>query len=101
MNLPTVAQPSCNACLKQVMAGYASWAVRREQPVSETYLGAAGVINGHCGEGFVQMEEVKVGSQGEAVSKVQGVSGAGRNGGGGGGLGLVAAVVVGVVVAML
>lgn len=61
MTLPSVAQPTCNGCLKSAMATFAKWAVKSEQPLSMTYMSCAQTVDGVCGAGFADVN-VKVGS---------------------------------------
>ncbi|KPI44920.1 uncharacterized protein AB675_2806 [Cyphellophora attinorum] len=70
MNLPQVARPTCNGCLKQAMSIFAKWAVRYEQPLAETYLDCAGIVNGVCGSGFADAN-VKAGSVNDAQGSTQ------------------------------
>ncbi|ETN36893.1 uncharacterized protein HMPREF1541_07880 [Cyphellophora europaea CBS 101466] len=61
MNLPSVATPTCNGCLKAAMQVFAQWAVKSEQPLSMTYLACAQTVDAVCGAGFADTN-VKVGS---------------------------------------
>lgn len=61
LNMPTGSTPTCNPCLKQTMQVFADYAVRREQPLAQTYLACAGMVEGVCGAGYVDMQ-VQVGS---------------------------------------
>lgn len=61
LTLPAVAKPSCTSCLQQTMAIFAQYAVRKEQPLAQTYLGCANGVDSHCGPAFAATN-VKVGS---------------------------------------
>ncbi len=61
LNLPAGGSPTCNDCLHQSMNIFAQYAVRKEQPLSSTYLGCATAVDGTCGAGFADTA-VKVGS---------------------------------------
>ena len=61
LNLPQGGDPTCNECLHQSMNIFAQYAVRKEQPLSSTYLGCASAVDGTCGAGFADVG-VKVGS---------------------------------------
>ena len=61
INLPASAKPTCNDCLKKTMQVFAEYAVRKEQPLSQTYLACANQVDGGCGAGFADTS-VKVGS---------------------------------------
>ena len=61
LNLPAGGSPTCNSCLHQSMNIFAQYAVRKEQPLSSTYLGCADAVDGTCGAGFADTA-VKVGS---------------------------------------
>jgi len=47
------ARPTCNACLQNTMAVLDANAANRSQPISNTYISAANMINAQCGPGFV------------------------------------------------
>lgn len=77
INLPTAAKPTCNDCLKNTMQVFAEYAVRKEQPLSETYLGCANQVDGGCGAGFANTM-VKVGSVSSGMGdQAQAMKGAG------------------------
>ncbi|KAI9871158.1 MAG: hypothetical protein M1823_008530, partial [Watsoniomyces obsoletus] len=38
LNMPAGSRPSCTQCLKQSMHVFAEYAVRKEQPLAQTYL---------------------------------------------------------------
>lgn len=61
MNLPSVAKPTCNGCLRSAMEVFGRWALKSEQPLSMTYLSCAQTVNGACGAGFADAN-VQVGS---------------------------------------
>jgi hypothetical protein len=52
-NLPTNSQPSCSACVQDVMSVFAGAAKSSSQVVSKTYGAAAAKINSGCGANFV------------------------------------------------
>lgn len=51
--LPGGAQPTCSTCLQNTMAVFSANAANRTQPVANTYIDAAKLININCGPGFV------------------------------------------------
>ena len=53
IQLPGGSRPTCNRCLQDAMAVYAQAAGSKEQPVTNTYLTAAQLINVNCGPNFV------------------------------------------------
>ena len=63
MALPQGSEPQCTPCLKQTMDIFSGYAVQKEQPLSETYLGCAAQVNTRCGESFASTQVI-------AVSKV-------------------------------
>ena len=84
LTLPSGSKPTCNACLKQTMQVFAEYAVRKEQPLSQTYLGCAQMIDRDCGAGYAAVD-VKVGSVDSGMENGkqggQGTNAAGRNDG--------------------
>ena len=69
LNLPQVAKPTCNSCLKAAMGVMAEWAVRKEQPLASTYLGCANVVAGVCGKQYADTT-VAVGSVADSVQGI-------------------------------
>jgi hypothetical protein len=69
-------KPSCGRCLAATMGLFAQWATVDGQPLVETYLASAGVVNAHCGVGFADTN-VTVGSDVVGGSGRVGVSGIG------------------------
>ena len=66
--LPAASDPSCSACTQSVMALYAAQAGNLSA-LGAVYDAAAGVADGACGAGYVQVA---------AVSRAVGVLGGGR-----------------------
>lgn len=56
LTLPQASEPQCTACLKQTMEIFSGYAVQKEQPLSESYLGCAAQIDKGCGEDFANTE---------------------------------------------
>ena len=83
LTLPSGSMPTCNACLKQTMQVFAEYAIRKEQPLAQTYLGCAQMVDGDCGAGYAAVD-VKVGSVDSGMQNGkqggQGTNGAGRAG---------------------
>lgn len=63
LQLPIGSKPTCSTCLKNTMTVFAGYAVQKDQPLSNTYLGSATEINAVCGSGFAS-------TQVKSVSKV-------------------------------
>ena len=77
LTLPATAQPTCSDCLKKTMQVFAEYAVRKEQPLSQTYLPCAGQVDGGCGVGFADTA-VKAGSVDSGMgAKASALKGAG------------------------
>lgn len=57
--LPAGARPTCNKCLKDAMAIFATAAGNASQPLSRIYVGAANQINIGCGTDFVDSSVVR------------------------------------------
>ncbi|KAF9698957.1 hypothetical protein EKO04_003083 [Ascochyta lentis] len=53
--LPGGARPTCNSCLQDTMAIYASFANNATQPLSKTYTSAAQQLSISCGSKFVNI----------------------------------------------
>lgn len=51
--LPSTTKPTCSTCLQDTMAIFASAATNSSQPVSTDYGSAASLIDGVCGDAFV------------------------------------------------
>ncbi|KAF2756354.1 hypothetical protein EJ05DRAFT_501859 [Pseudovirgaria hyperparasitica] len=52
-NMPGGSRPTCNSCLTDTMAVFDVAAANETQPLSKTYVAAAGQINLGCGPSFV------------------------------------------------
>lgn len=61
LNMPSGATPTCTSCLKQTMQILAQYAVRREQPLAQTYMKCGQTVDSACGEGYADLG-VQVGS---------------------------------------
>lgn len=83
LTMPSGSKPTCNACLKQTMQVFAEYAVRKEQPLAQNYLGCAQMVDGECGTGYAAVD-VKVGSVDSGMENGkqggQGTNSAGRAG---------------------
>ena len=51
--LPGGTQPTCDSCLKTVMADFQAQAGNQSQPISLTYTQGAQLVNQKCGPGFI------------------------------------------------
>ena len=56
MQLPNGSSPTCSPCLKRTSEVFAGYAVQKEQPLSDTYLGSATQINSQCGANFASTQ---------------------------------------------
>lgn len=67
LELPAGTKASCTAGLKETMSIFAGYAMQKEQPLSQTYLGCATQVNSECGQGFAS-------TQVQSVSKIASTS---------------------------
>ena len=83
LTMPSGSLPTCNACLKQTMQVFAEYAEKKEQPLAQTYLGCAQMVEEECGTGYAAVD-VKVGSVDSGMKNGkqggQGTNSAGRAG---------------------
>ena len=67
--LPADSQPTCDKCLKNVMADFQTQAGNQSQPISLTYAQGAQVVNQQCGPNFVnQSAPTTGGGSGKSIS---------------------------------
>ena len=71
IGMPSTAQPRCNTCTKEILAGYAVAAANSSSLLSTDYGDAARQVNTYCGSNFVNVT---------VQSHVNGAASASRNG---------------------
>ena len=72
--LPAGTQPTCDHCLKTVMADFQAQAGNQSQPISLTYTQGALLVNQQCGPNFVNQSAPTTGGSGKSASAASAVS---------------------------